>query len=311
MTAPGAVPKLLSTVAELRAATDAMRVQGSRIGLVPTMGALHAGHRSLMLEARRHAEYVIVTIFVNPTQFGPNEDLDKYPAQLDKDLELCARAGVDAVFAPRRSEMYPPGDSTRVRVSTLTDYLCGASRPHHFEGVATIVTKLLIASGPCTAVFGKKDFQQLRVVQRLVADLLLPVQIVPAAIVREPDGLAMSSRNAYLSGEERKRALALSQGLSRAARRYADGERSVFAVQQLVRGIFEQAQVVEDYVTVAQVGTLQPLSPDERMQEPVLLAVAGFVGSTRLIDNMVLGEDDDPLGGFAAQSPVDRGEGVS
>lgn len=303
MQAPISGPVLLRTVAELRALTDAMRASGSKVGLVPTMGALHDGHRSLMLEARRHANRVIVTIFVNPTQFGPDEDLDKYPAQLDKDLELCAGAGVEAVFAPERSEMYPPGDRTRVRVSGLTEHLCGASRPSHFEGVTTIVAKLLIATGPCVAVFGKKDFQQLRVIERMVVDLLLPVQIIPAPIVREADGLALSSRNAYLRGDERRRSLALSQGLSLAARHFAAGERRVFALEQLVRDSFEQAGVVEDYVALADVETLQPLQATDEVQGSALLALAGFVGSTRLIDNMVLGEDGDPLSG--------KGEGAS
>ncbi len=286
---------LLTTVAELRGAADRVRAEGLTVGLVPTMGALHEGHLSLMRAAARRSDRVFTTIFVNPTQFGPNEDLEKYPRQLPRDLELCARAGAHAVFAPSRSEMYPEGESTRVTVSGLTDHLCGAGRPGHFQGVATVVTKLFAAAGPCVAVFGKKDYQQLKVIERLARDLLLPVQVIAAPIVRADDGLALSSRNAYLSGAERNQALALSRGLSLAGRRYASGERSVAALRALVLEQLEAASVRVEYATIADPETLEPLNDSELLAGPTLLALAGFVGNTRLIDNLVLGRDPDPL----------------
>lgn len=286
---------VLTTVTELRAAADAVRAGGGKVGLVPTMGALHEGHLSLMREAARHADRVFATIFVNPTQFGPNEDLDKYPRQLPQDLELCARAGVHGVFAPARQEMYPAGESTRVTVSRLTDQLCGAGRPGHFQGVATIVTKLFSAVGPCVAVFGKKDYQQLKVIERLVADLLLPVRVVAGPIVRAADGLALSSRNAYLSASERERALALSRSLSLVRQRYSSGVRSVAALRGLVLEELEKASVRVDYATIAHPDTLEPQNDGELEAGPALVALAGFVGNTRLIDNLVLGIDPDPL----------------
>jgi len=289
------LPALLTTVRELRAATDELRGGGLRVGLVPTLGALHEGHLSLMREAQRHADRVFTTIFVNPTQFGPHEDLEKYPKQLDQDLALCAEVGVHAVFAPSRLEMYPAGESTRVTVSGLTEYLCGAGRPGHFQGVATIVTKLFAAVGPCTAVFGKKDYQQLKVIERLVRDLLLPVQIVAAPIVRADDGLALSSRNVYLTASERLRAQALSRGLSAVHRSYLAGERSVAELKRAVRDELAAAQVREEYVAVTHPETLETWDDATLVQGSALLAIAGFVGNTRLIDNLVLGVDPDPL----------------
>ena len=287
--------RVLTTALELRAATDEVRARGLTVGLVPTMGALHEGHLSLMRAARRQTDRVFATIFVNPTQFGPNEDLEKYPQRLPQDLELCARAGVHAVFTPSRREMYPEGESTRVTVARLTEHLCGAGRPGHFEGVATIVTKLFAATGPCLAVFGKKDYQQLKVIQRMTRDLMLPVHVVAAPIVRAEDGLALSSRNAYLSGSERTRALALSRGLSLAGERYLRGERSVAGLREVVLEQLEAASVRVEYVTVADPETLEPREDAELLNGPALLALAGFVGNTRLIDNLVLGVDPDPL----------------
>ncbi|HEU5074030.1 MAG TPA: pantoate--beta-alanine ligase [Polyangiaceae bacterium] len=295
-------PVVLTTVAELRAAADEIRAGGLTVGLVPTMGALHEGHLSLMLEASRHADRVFATIFVNPTQFGPNEDLEKYPRQLPRDLELCTRAGVHNVFAPSREEMYPKGERTRVTVSGLTDHLCGAGRPGHFQGVATIVTKLLSAVGPCVAVFGKKDYQQLKVIERLVRDLMLPAHVVPAAIVRASDGLALSSRNAYLSKSERERALSLSRGLSLASRLHTSGARSVGRLRATVLSELEAASVRVEYVTLAHPETLEPVDDSDELEGPALLALAGYVGNTRLIDNLVLGVDPDPC--------VPRKEGV-
>ncbi len=194
---------------EFRRACDDARARGLSVGFVPTMGALHEGHAALIREARKHAEFVAVSVFVNPTQFGPNEDLARYPRTLEKDAEMCGAAGASIVFAPTDKTMYPPGDETRVRVGATAAELCGAFRPGHFEGVATVVTKLFSLAGACTAVFGRKDYQQLQVIKRFTADLFLPVTIIGLRTVREPDGLAMSSRNAYLSPEQRLAALAI------------------------------------------------------------------------------------------------------
>ncbi len=202
-----------------RRACDEARARGLRVGLVPTMGALHAGHAALIAEARRHASFVVVSIFVNPTQFGPAEDFARYPRTLEADAATCERAGAAAVFAPAADAMYRPGDETRVRVGATAAPLCGAHRPGHFEGVATVVAKLFALTGPSVAVFGRKDYQQLRVISRFTADLFLPVEIVGLRTVREPDGLALSSRNAYLSPEQRAAALAIPRGLSAAVDR--------------------------------------------------------------------------------------------
>ncbi|HEX7453569.1 MAG TPA: pantoate--beta-alanine ligase, partial [Polyangiaceae bacterium] len=207
---------LHKSVSEFRHAANAVRRAGKRLGLVPTMGALHEGHLSLVREARARTEEVAVTIFVNPTQFGPNEDFARYPRTLERDLELCREAGVRHVFAPDASEMYPKGERTRVHVSGLTSALCGPHRPGHFDGVATIVSKLFAVAGECVAVFGRKDYQQLKVIERMTRDLLLPVEIVGLKTLRDADGLALSSRNAYLSVEERARALGIARGLSAA-----------------------------------------------------------------------------------------------
>ena len=291
-----ASPVVLETVSECRAWCADVRRAGGSIGLVPTMGALHAGHLSLMRLAASVSDHVLVTIFVNPTQFGPGEDLAKYPRDQSGDLEKCGSMGVAAVFLPTEPEMYPPGDSTRVLVSGLSEPLCGASRPGHFTGVATIVTKLLAIVGPCTAVFGKKDYQQLQVVRRLVTDLMLPVTIVDAPIMRAPDGLALSSRNAYLSPEARQRALALVAGLSRAVREYDAGERRVERLLELARAPMRRSQLEIDYVALSDPDSLMPVADETLASGAALLAVAAFVGQTRLIDNVVLGRDPDPLG---------------
>ncbi len=265
------------------------------MGVVPTMGALHEGHLSLVRKARELADRVIVTVFVNPTQFAPGEDLDEYPRDDAGDLRKCAGVGAHVVFMPSREEMYPKGESTRVTVTRLTEYLCGAARPVHFQGVATVVTKLFAVIGPCVAVFGRKDYQQLQVVRRLVADLLLPVEVRGGAIVRDIDGVALSSRNAYLVGEERARARALVEGLSAAWAAFNDGERSVRALRELALQALERRQLVVDYVSLVQPATLEPFDDAASLDHPGLLAVAAKVGKTRLIDNLVLGEDSDPL----------------
>jgi pantoate--beta-alanine ligase len=258
------------------------------------MGALHEGHLALVREAKKRAQFVVCSIFVNPTQFGPNEDLARYPRDLEGDVRKLE--GVDVVFAPDPSAMYVPGERTRVRVDELTAHLCGPHRPGHFEGVTTIVAKLFAIVGPSSAVFGKKDFQQLAVIRRMARDLFFPVEIVPYPIVREPDGLAMSSRNAYLSAEERVRALGLSRGLAAAARAFAGGERRAGVLRSLALAAIEPNATSIDYVAVADADTIVPLEDSATVPERALLAVACRVGGTRLIDNVVLGEDAPPGG---------------
>jgi pantoate--beta-alanine ligase len=282
-----------------RRACDEARARGLRVGLVPTMGALHAGHVALIEEARRRAAFVAVSIFVNPTQFGPSEDFSRYPRPLDADLDRCREADAAAVFAPAADAMYPPGDETRVRVGATAAPLCGAHRPGHFEGVATVVAKLFALTGPCLAVFGRKDYQQLRVITRLATDLFLPVEIVGLRTVRERDGLALSSRNAYLSPAQRADALAIPRGLSDAAAAFARGERDAGRLASLVRDRVTPIATSIDYVDVADPDTLRVLSPGEAAGPRALLALAIRVGQTRLIDNVVLGEDPAPLGGGA------------
>jgi pantoate--beta-alanine ligase len=287
------LPLVVHTIADLRAAIAA-RAAGAPVGLVPTMGALHDGHRTLMREASRRARVTVVTIFVNPTQFGPKEDLDRYPRDLDGDVAKCAAEGVTLVFAPPVSEMYPAGERTRVRVGGLTEHLCGASRPGHFEGVATVVTKLFAIVGPAVAVFGRKDYQQLQVIKRLARDLLLPVEIVGHPTVREADGLALSSRNAYLSEDERSRALAIPRSLRQAALAFGAGERSARALVAPVSAALSAANLRVDYVALADPDDLSPLGDAAEAGPRALLAIAAFAGATRLIDNVVLGEEPGP-----------------
>lgn len=289
------------TVAAFRAACDTIRASGQRLGLVPTMGALHEGHLALIREAQRHAEQVAVTIFVNPTQFGPNEDLARYPRDLPGDAAKCASAGAALVFAPKVEEMYPAGERTRVAVRELTTALCGASRPGHFDGVTTIVTKLFAVAGPCVAVFGKKDYQQLTVVRRMTRDLLLPVEIVAHPTVREADGLAMSSRNAYLTPDQRARAVALPRALAAAHARFAAGERRAGALLGEVEQRLRAAGFRIDYVALADAEALTLVSPGSELEGTHVLAVAAYQGSTRLIDNLVLGEDPAPV--VTAEAP--------
>lgn len=280
---------VVETIAELRRVIQAGRqlTPTRPWGLVPTMGALHAGHVSLMEQARAEGCRVAVTIFVNPTQFGPNEDLARYPRPRDQDLEHCAAAGAEVVFYPAVAEVYPPGFATYVEVQGLSSVLEGAIRPGHFRGVATVVTKLLLAAGAEHAYFGEKDYQQLTVIRRLVHDLHLPTEIIGCPTIREPDGLAMSSRNAYLSPSERADALCLSRGLAAAARAFAAGERHPEILAGLVRREIEQTAGARlDYAVAVHPETLVELA--EPAEQQVLL-VAARLGSTRLIDNRVLG----------------------
>lgn len=286
---------LYRDVQSFRQACNQARSAGHRVGLVPTMGALHSGHLSLVQEARRRgATWVAATIFVNPTQFGPNEDFAKYPRDLEGDTEKLRTVGADAVFSPPVESMYPPGDRTRVRVNDLTEVLCGPHRPVHFEGVATIVTKLFSITGTCTAIFGKKDYQQLQVIKRLVSDLLLPVDVIGYPTVRESDGLAMSSRNAYLSAEDRQKALAIVTGLRAAYDLFASGERSAKVLREAARSPIEQVARSIDYVDVAGADDLAVFDDSSQVTERTVLAVAAHVGNTRLIDNVVFGEDKRP-----------------
>jgi pantoate--beta-alanine ligase len=289
-------PRIVSTAADFRAMCDDARARtGARIGFVPTMGALHEGHLSLVREAKKRAPFVAVSIFVNPTQFGPNEDLARYPRDLDGDVAKLASVGADAVFAPEPKAMYPEGEQTRVSVGSLAVPLCGRFRPGHFEGVATVVSKLFALAGPCVAVFGKKDYQQLAILRRLAIDLFFPVEIVGHPIVREKDGLAMSSRNAYLSPADRQRALGLSRGLDAAWRAFAAGERDAAALGRLTRAEVEKAADSIDYVDVTDADSLAPFADGARTGGRALVAIACRVGSTRLIDNVVLGEDPSPV----------------
>jgi pantoate--beta-alanine ligase len=277
----------IETIADLRSACDRARADGLRVGLVPTMGFLHEGHRSLMRAARAACDLVVVTIFVNPLQFGAGEDLDRYPRDLSGDLAQCEHEGADVVFAPSVAEMYPSGRPlTTVHVEGLTADLCGAARPTHFDGVATVVTKLFAITGASTAFFGRKDAQQLAVITRLVEDLNLPVEIVGCPIVREPDGLARSSRNAYLSPDQRRAALVLSRALRAASTAAVAGERDSAALVDLVRGLVATEPTVRlEYVEVR---TAPELVRIDTLDGEVLLAIAATVGETRLIDNVTL-----------------------
>jgi len=278
----------LQTIADLRAACDAVRARGGRVGLVPTMGALHEGHASLIRAARAETDLVVVTVFVNPLQFGAGEDLDRYPRDLEGDLAVCAREGADIVFAPSVAEMYPAGPpATTVHVADLTAPMCGAARPTHFDGVSTVVTKLFAIAGTCRAYFGRKDAQQLAVVTRMAADLNLPVEVVGCPIVREPDGLAMSSRNAYLAADERRAALVLHRALATAAARILDGERDAPTLAELLaKTVATEPSVALEYADVRHLHDLTECSGP--IAGEVLVAVAARVGATRLIDNVTV-----------------------
>jgi pantoate--beta-alanine ligase len=276
-----------------RLAVAAARRAGRRIGFVPTMGALHAGHRALVDAALRDGCFVVVSIFVNPTQFGPNEDYQSYPRTEPADLRACEQAGADLVFLPSVDEMYPPDTPsdpgrglTAVHVAKLTETLCGPHRPGHFAGVATVVTKLFNIVQPDAAYFGQKDAQQLAVVRRLVADLNIPVQIVGCPTVREPDGLALSSRNIRLSRAERVQATCLYRALVAARDMIQEGQRDPDRVESRMRSVIEQAGPSRtDYASIVHTDTMQPVG---RIEQPVLAAVAVWIGSTRLIDNLTV-----------------------
>jgi pantoate--beta-alanine ligase len=276
----------LTTVAELRAACDAARADGGRVGFVPTMGFFHEGHRSLMRAARADNDFVVVSLFVNPTQFGPDEDLAAYPRDLEGDAAAAEGEGVDALFLPTVDEMYRAGARTTVHVSGLTERLCGASRPGHFDGVTTVVAKLFSIVGPSRAYFGRKDAQQLAVIRRMTTDLDLPVEVVGCPLVRETDGLALSSRNVYLDADDRQAATILSGALYMASEAVVRGERDAAAVRQLVVDTVAHApQVRLDYVEVVDAAMLEPV---DQITGDTLVALAAFVGKARLIDNVTI-----------------------
>lgn len=281
--------KLIESIEEMQSTAIDARQAGKTVALVPTMGYLHAGHASLMDEGRKRADILVASIFVNPTQFGAGEDFNTYPRDLEKDKLIAKAAGVDYIFAPKASDMYPTGYQTYVNVEELTLPLCGASRPGHFRGVTTVVAKLFNIVMPDLALFGKKDFQQLAVIRRMAADLNMNVQIVGMPIVRESDGLAMSSRNAYLSQAERQSALCLSRALQAVSGAFRSEERSVEVLRKLALDMINaEAFAVIDYVEFYHEATLTEV---EQADDRTLVALAVKIGKTRLIDNCVLGED--------------------
>ena len=285
------MPRLMTSPEAFRQWCKQQREDEHQLALVPTMGALHEGHLCLVREARRRATRVVVSIFVNPTQFAPNEDLEAYPRNLDRDLATLKPLGIDAVFAPSADSMYLKNDATRVRVTGLTQGLCGASRPAHFDGVTTVVSKLFALSGPCVAVFGQKDFQQLAILRRMTADLFLPVEVVSHPIVRTSDGLALSSRNAFLSKQERDSALGIVEALRQAHAHHQRGERVVARLRTVVERCIERSGLTLDYAEFVDPENLKPV---DVVDGPCVVALAARAGSTRLIDNTVLGEEVAP-----------------
>ncbi len=280
--------RVVRSVKEMQAISRSYFRTGKEVGFVPTMGYLHEGHLSLVRKAKEENAIVVVSIFVNPTQFGPNEDYERYPRDEERDKKLLEKEEVDYLFIPSVSEMYPENFSTYVEVLELTEGLCGAKRPGHFRGVATVVTKLLNIVQPTRAYFGEKDYQQLQVIKRLVRDLNIPVEIVGCPIVREKDGLAMSSRNTYLSPEERKSALSLYRGLKLAEELFEKGERNPEVIKEKVKEFILSHPHVKkvDYIEIVDPENLKPV---KEVKEGDVIALAVFVGNTRLIDNHKFG----------------------
>lgn len=281
--------KIAATVNETRAAVRAARQQNKSIGFVPTMGALHEGHISLVRVAKARCDFVVASIFVNPTQFGPNEDFSRYPRTFEADRQKLVAEGVDLLFAPTVEEMYPKGATTFVTVEEIGDRLDGRSRPGHFRGVSTVVAKLFHIVEPDIAVFGQKDAAQVAIIRRMVRDLMIPVEIVVAPIIREADGLALSSRNAYLSPEERRQATVLSRSLRAIETSFRSGEKNAVTLIAAGQKVFAgEPSVRVDYIEVIDPETLESVT---LAQNGTLAAVAAFVGTTRLVDNMLLGSD--------------------
>jgi pantoate--beta-alanine ligase len=279
-------PRLARSIEEVREHIAVARAKGLTVGLVPTMGALHEGHVSLLHAARAETGFVVVSIFVNPTQFGPSEDLARYPRPLEQDLAICANQKVDLVFVPEVATMYPPGFQTVVEVEQLQKVLCGPSRPGHFRGVATVVLKLFNIVQPDMAYFGQKDGQQARIIQQMVNDLDIPIEIRVCPIVREEDGLALSSRNLYLDPQQRREATVLSRALETGRKYIAGGERDAAVLLQRMRELIQTAPAATiDYIGIVDADSLQPIS---QLKGTVLLALAVKFGQTRLIDNLKL-----------------------
>lgn len=286
--------KTLSKIEDMRKTADVLRHEGRRIAFVPTMGFLHEGHLSLMRVGRRNADVLIASIFVNPAQFGPTEDFDTYPRDLQRDLDLCSKEDVDLVFMPTAGDLYPEGYETYVKLDRLPNHLCGLSRPVFFTGIATVVMKLFNIVKPHLAVFGEKDFQQLQIIKRMVWDLNVGIEIVSAPIVREPDGLAMSSRNAYLTPAQRPAALALYRSLMLAKEMVEKGIRETAQIVGEARRLIEnQPETDIDYLTICDPETLTEL---DCINQSALMALAVRVGKTRLIDNIVLMTDASAVG---------------
>ena len=284
--------RIVRTIAELRVALKAVREAGQSIGFVPTMGFLHDGHAALIRQSTARCDVTVVSVFVNPTQFGPTEDLDLYPRDLERDQNLCLRLGVKVLFMPEPHEIYPPGFATTITVGGMGELLCGHFRPGHFQGVATVVAKLFSLVQPDLAFFGQKDLQQCAIIQRMVKDLNLPVDILVAPTIREPDGMALSSRNTYLSPADRQRAVSISRGLFAAERAFQAGERDSQALLAKVNQELVEADEIQ-YCALVDPLTLAPV--EGLVERPVAIAVAVIIGKTRLIDNLLL----SPHGGDA------------
>jgi pantoate--beta-alanine ligase len=275
----------ITSIAEMKKWSAQARSTNKKIAFVPTMGYLHEGHLSLMREGKKKGDLVVVSIFVNPTQFSPSEDFEKYPRDFERDSRMSEEVGVDVIFAPEPKEMYPPDHQTFVRVNGVTQGLCGRSRPSHFQGVATVVTMLFNIVAPHVAIFGEKDYQQLVTIQQMVKDLHMDVEVLGMPTVREPDGLAMSSRNAYLKPDQRRAALSLHRALSRAEEVIAGGERTVTVISREVQNVLASEPLVTmDYIEISDARSLKPL---ERIEGDAVIAVAALVGKVRLIDNWV------------------------
>lgn len=278
--------EIIAGVNEMQQRSEQLRTEGKTIAFVPTMGYLHEGHLSLMREAREKGDVLIISIFVNPTQFGPGEDYERYPRDMKRDFQLAQEVGVDIIFTPSVPEMYPAGFQTFVEVEKVTENLCGISRPHHFRGVTTVVTKLFNIVKPHLAIFGQKDYQQLVTINRMVADLNMDIEIIGLPTVREADGLAMSSRNAYLNPEERKAAQSLYRSLHTGEELFRQGERSTKVILREIRKIIEGEALTQiDYAKICDPQTLEDI---EEIEKEAVIALAVKIGKTRLIDNLIL-----------------------
>ena len=281
--------RVIESIKEMQSHSESLRLSGKRISFVPTMGYFHEGHLSLMKEARKTADCVVVSIYVNPTQFGPKEDFSKYPRDFERDAQMAQSVGVDVIFFPSNQEMYPSAYQTYVDVEKVTQNLCGMSRPGHFRGVTTVCCKLFNIVKPHSAIFGKKDFQQLATIKRMVADLNLDLEIIGLPTFREQDGLAMSSRNVYLSKEERLSALTLIGALKLTQKLYAEGERNAVKIIKQAQKLIKSAEFTDiDYIKICDTATLEDVN---EIKGEVVMALAVKVGKTRLIDNSVLGEE--------------------